>query len=166
MQEQSHLHLTLKCIGSCFSNDNSNCNSLLFLWHSMKSMFLTIQWRYYLQVWSVLVSMKFVCDPQIQADQWWLQEASDDPEIDPVLRSTLQNTTPWVLCFWTHLFKIFLWSHVHCISLITVLLTFFCDYFPRMPREYNEDEDPAARRRKKKRWVEEQWMSPPTLLLL
>lgn len=25
--------------------------------------------------------------------------------------------------------------------------------FPRMPRDYNEDEDPAARRRKKKRWV-------------
>lgn len=25
-------------------------------------------------------------------------------------------------------------------------------WFPRMPRDYNEDEDPAARRRKKKRW--------------
>lgn len=26
-------------------------------------------------------------------------------------------------------------------------------FLPRMPRDYNEDEDPAARRRKKKRWV-------------
>lgn len=52
VQEQSHLHLKLKCIGSCFSNANSKCNSFYYygiiLWRSMKSMFLTIQWRYYL----------------------------------------------------------------------------------------------------------------------
>ncbi len=47
------------------------------------------------------------------------------------------------------------------VSMITVWHS--CDEFPRMPREYNEDEDPAARRRKKKRWGT--WINPPALLL-
>lgn len=51
-------------------------------------------------------------------------------------------------------FDIYLWSYaayLHDNSLIKSVDIFCCNDFPRMPREYNEDEDPAARRRKKKR---------------
>lgn len=130
---QSHLHHLhyIKCIASCFSNYNYNND---YYYGFCGSPWNICSWRFSddpiftLGLTCSCGSVKFVCDTQIQADQWWLQEASDDPESHPVLSSTLQNTAPWVLWLWylSHMYA----ACLHDNSLIKSVDIFVVMIFP------------------------------------
>lgn len=130
---QSHLHHLhyIKCIASCFSNYNYNND---YYYGFCGSPWNICSWRFSddpiftLGLTCSCGSVKFVCDTQIQADQWWLQEASDDPESHPVLSSTLQNTAPWVLWLW-YLSLLICMLHVSMITVLLNQLTFLLWWF-------------------------------------